>query len=603
MRCIASAIRLITLDRWNRAGSIDQRRNKHQSVLLRTVLIFCASSILVCLAYRQLRGSRAKRSPQHGATAQWVSKGGESDLPGDRVRKDSQLRFSKLESAPTITIEPLLHSVPASLGAAWNASLTSLMADAEKLFRNLQSPDYTASELQELQNYLDCTAGEGSFRWDPSGQTLAATGDTLPVYKQSPRSAVCDQRFYAQAATLAETEKKLWHVRPSLKWRWQASERCKTLPHVTATGSQPAARSLPSRGGLCALLDEKRLLLLGDSPSQYAIHDMLLDWTSERPQTCYGDVYCKEHALCQGNLSKIHSDTSGTWKGDVRIYAHLPEPPVQMGESPSSRESSADTARSARDSIRNAILRYRRLDSLFLSGASSHAQLQPAYIDQSSGIRAINMFAVPDIKRSDLIILNKAPIPLPRKFSPNARASSFQNFSHMEPSLMLIEIVENITRTVWLPDLLDAVQSARKTSDNAEQVWIYRGSWQMRFNCTQLRSDESVVAASPSSYYLARTVSGLLGPSGLESSNFHVAYYNVQTVVQNYLVHQVIAPILSMPYLDLDTMTSGWRTGSVAGGDCLRFCLPSPGLSLEEAFIGGLIRVLSWQRGRERFIS
>lgn len=43
--------------------------------------------------------------------------------------------------------------------------------------------------------------------------------------------------------------------------------------------------------------------------------------------------------------------------------------------------------------------------------------------------------------------------------------------------------------------------------------------------------------------------------------------------------------------------TQGYGAGvgvgmrSAASGDCLRYCLPSPGGAVEEAFLGGLLRV------------
>jgi hypothetical protein len=66
-----------------------------------------------------------------------------------------------------------------------------------------------------------------------------------------------------------------------------------------------------------------------------------------------------------------------------------------------------------------------------------------------------------------------------------------------------------------------------------------------------------------------------------------------------------LGPEFGIPFLDLESQASVWRTGlvaspsiasrhhSVSPSDCFDYCFPSPGLTLEESFLGGLLKILS----------
>jgi hypothetical protein len=82
----------------------------------------------------------------------------------------------------------------------------------------------------------------------------------------------------------------------------------------------------PNRSELCHLLRHKYLMAVGDTSSMYLMHDLLLDWTRERAQTCYGDLYCTVHAICLDKL-RTGTDVNRSWDSDERIFNRLPDPP------------------------------------------------------------------------------------------------------------------------------------------------------------------------------------------------------------------------------------------------------------------------------------
>ena len=104
----------------------------------------------------------------------------------------------------------------------------------------------------------------------------------------------------------------------------------------------------------------------------------------------------------------------------------------------------------------------------------------------------------------------------------------------------------------------------------------------------------------------------------------HIAYHNAQLVLQNHLARTVVLPAFGIPFLDLETPLSVWRSGMVGSsaaspfrtpssaaqqqhqqqavlssaglrsptsGDCTRYCFPSPGLAVERFFLGALATV------------
>ncbi|GAA5842112.1 hypothetical protein JCM11251_006528 [Rhodosporidiobolus azoricus] len=579
-------------------------------------------------------------------------------------------------------ILPSTSSLPSSLIAPFESTLASLDDLANTLLSSavFSIPAYrlkgvpgtaisASSEAHSLQAYLDCTSSKGEWVYDPEGVHLGNYGGGLTVHKQEGRYASCDKRFY-KGREVGDGE---WDVRESLKWRWVPSPSCVDLapPSLSAFASKSEV-ALLSRTRLCRLLAHKSTLLLGDT-TQYSLHDLILDWTVTEPQSCYGDLYCKEHALCGEILRKKDGTSVEAWKDDERVYHRLPLPPgsskmlpkrdLVVGEetfhghqhhdhltlahsSPLTKRQSS----SPRSPSYGTLLRYRRTDGL----RPATAYTLPTYKHPFTGIREINQQWLADSRRSDLVILTKPPLPLPLKGHNETwdewvyEAMENEELTLEEKAQRLLEAAADVTENVWLPELLEALKAIRAPPSPADQLVVYRSGWRMHADCAASSPDsenedaDETLPTSPGDgpppHSSQPSLSSLLFRRSPTTGQrdlvpLHIAFHNLQLLLQNRIARSSVLPAFGIPYLDLETPLSVWRSGMVgssaaapfiafsgeaqavfasagpsqglrspASGDCSRYCFPSPGMAVEEFFLGALMRVFEagWAGDNER---
>ncbi|KAK4056400.1 hypothetical protein OIO90_002543 [Microbotryomycetes sp. JL221] len=550
--------------------------------------------------------------------------------------------------------------LPSSVLAGWDEALEGLSAaamEATKSTLKLASIDRKIhgipgtgieddDEAEALQAHLDCMSGKGEWVYDEVGTDK--TG--LMVHKQESIHATCDKRFYKGRDT-PEKNGNTWDVRESLKWRWVPSASCRS----TAVAGSLSSQRL-SRRRFCELLAHKSTLLVGDLP-QFSLHDMLLDWTSLKPQTCYGDLYCKKHSLCRDVLSSDRDVES--WDADERVYNPLPKPPgglqkrevddPEPADDDDSVTSGSQDSHKYKSAAEGTYLRFQRADGL----RHATAQTAPTYTHPATGVREVNQQWMADSRRWDILILTKAPVPLPAKgrnetwddlFSIDDTSSTLD-----QQARKMVEATWRMTEDVWLPELLDTLRAVRGPSAPPNQLVVYRGGWRSHHDCGASNLPEEDIASTWHAWsknagdgppprtlqpslakllFRTRDVNGRVVRSLVDQ---HTLFFNLQTVMQNHLVRTIVAPAFGMPFLDLETSSSVWRSGMVGGsaatpfqsrstdtgsfgsfvdqieqaaygsgidiglrsaasGDCSRYCWPSPGGAVEEAFIGGLTR-------------
>ncbi|KAJ8291586.1 hypothetical protein OF846_005249 [Rhodotorula toruloides] len=574
---------------------------------------------------------------------------------------------------------PSADSLSPAFAQTYDSLFESLASDAESLvssatsslssrLRGIPGTAITSSsEARDIQSFLDRSSSSGLWVHDASGEWIASQGRGLTVHKQESRYAACDKRFYKgrEPGSAADEVEGGWDVRESLKWRWVPSRSCANLAPASLS---PSLRSSvpPSRSRFCRLLAHKSTLLLGDS-TQYSLHDLLLDWTTTEPQSCYGDLYCKEHALCGEILRSEEGEGVEDWEGDERVYHRLPLPlggeELQRREERASEEAIEDASipssdahdstshshthikrqSSTRSPSYGTLLRYRRTDGL----RPSSAQTLPDYAHSSTGVREVNQQWLADSRRSDIVVLNKPPLPLPRKgFNETwdewvRGLLSDERVEVEQKALRIVEAAAETTRNVWVPELVEALRAIRAPPSPPDQLVVYRGGWRQHADCavSSIKSDtDNELPTSPGdgppprssqpslSDLLFRADGSLLPP--------HIIYHNAQLFFQNHLARRVVLPAFGVPFLDLDTPLSVWRSGMIGSssaspfsssstashaaqtvlagagkglrsptsGDCTRYCFPSPGLSLETFFLGALGTVFEagWAGDGER---
>lgn len=562
-----------------------------------------------------------------------------SSFPSPSYQPHLKSRQLTSPSHPRIPITPGLpstSSLPDSLYSTFDSILSSLSSTADSLtsrairsshlsIDGLPGTSITSTEdFKSIQAYLDCTVGEGEWVYVSLGTSLSTEGKGLPVHKLESKYSSCDKRFYKGRDPASSTETE-WDVRESLKYHFLPSSTCSSLLPSHLAPSKKLSQ-LPSRTRFCELLAHKSLLLLG-SPTQYSLHDLLLDYTTIEPQSCYGDLYCKEHALCGGILGNQKGSEKErsveNWEIDERVYHRLPLPPPSSDLSPRSVDpNSPSLERRQSKSLYpsptySTLLRYRRTDGL----RPATAQTLPSYQHPFTAISEKNQQWLADSRRSDLVILEKRPLPLPLK-SHNA---TFDNwfYEYLENDKVevegkvkrILEAVEEVTREVWLVELMDALKSIRGEPSPLDQLVVYRSGWRSHFDCGQSQPSSNSPEDGPSPLNSQPTLHDLIyRPSTNSLQPLHIIYHNLQLTLQNHLARTEILPSFGIPYLDLETPLSVWRSGLLGGsgggqkgmrsstsGDCERYCFPSPGLAVERGFVGGLERLLelSWGGRRE----
>ncbi|KAI7943913.1 hypothetical protein MJO28_011441 [Puccinia striiformis f. sp. tritici] len=535
----------------------------------------------------------------------------------------------------------------------------------------------TNSERQDLQKWLDCTSGEGEWRWEPINDR--AEPRTMTVHKQGAQEAKCERAFYESSSSLgmanrSRSTKDNWDVRPSLKFRWFPSPKCDN------TLKPPKIKPTLSRRNLCDLLRHRSILIVGDL-SQYSLHDLLLDWTSTKQTHCAGNLYCKIHAICSDDQFSINWNGNSTKLENGELDSHVyhqipPQPSSQIHFTKNVSSSSTleeKTPRSSSNHERGTFLRYRRSDSLWGSTSSTDPRFDPVWIHPNNGIRDINNFWYGDVRKSDLVILSRRPLGLPLRdttlknlfrASQNMKKSQsvynkhldyLRRFSGSDPKVwgtksdallvewnkgertgdLMIKMAIKTVLEIWLPEVLFTLLQLLKSDDprSQERLIVWRGEWRMHGDCVSSTSGNT--SDNKNEFDWDQWWNGHLSVSAGDGRRPHssppdllsilfpppnnqtkepgstkidihqrsLIFHNLQVIFQNHIMRNLV-PNLGIPFLDLESLASVWRTGLVASptfnanhhllADCYHYCLPSPGLHLEESFLGGLSRILSF---------
>ncbi|KAG0145713.1 hypothetical protein CROQUDRAFT_658384 [Cronartium quercuum f. sp. fusiforme G11] len=661
------------------------------------------------------------------------------------TRDPPNIKLDKTESPPTLGPLPKNHPL--------EKAYTNALKDVDDAVRRIIANDpiislhefknrtagipgtaiTTNAERISLQKWLDCTSTQGEWRWQPLANSSARR--PLTVHKQGPLEARCDRSYYqARERGEGNLSDDGWSVRPSLQFRWYPSNRCDSLRPRQLKDDVHL-----SRKDLCRLLRHKNILMVGDV-TQFSLHDLLLDWTSTKPVTCYGDLYCKEHGICGHELtddwdgSAIELESGAL---DDHVYQRLPTQPNltsfssyatnpslenvvgSLNASPSDlfprsslhnqagRKTSKESPKQSSKPARGTILRFRRSDSLWASSSPSHRRFDPIWLHDNTGIRDINNYWITDSRKSDLVILSRPPLPFPlpshrhkaftktteipaphlqylRHVSNNKSCPSVEFFETggVIAAASLIDMARRMVLEVWLPEIMYSLLSLRSTASPPDQLMVWRGDWRIQPDCAKqdnwddeqkrhrdsetdhqtrfdwknwwqrrAEGDGPPLHSSPPSLlsimysdfadqlYDQKFDRFTASRRKTLDAQTHIrdprtVFHNLQVIFQNQLMRQ-LAPAFGIPYLDLESLTSVWRSGMVGGSsvssikkpfkfissqpqvesfdqfhssinllkskigqNCLHYCFPSPGMVIEEGFIGGLLKIfhLGWDQ-------
>jgi hypothetical protein len=600
-------------------------------------------SILSLILFALATSSPTRKNPQFNAVI---------DKFSEIIRPSGTSKFTTIISINS----SLPETVDSPSSRTWTEAISSLEATAELNVRDslkhlspIEGIPGTAIESNvefiQLQQRLDCMSGQGDwkYRTDETGGEV----EELLVHKQESIYNSCDRQFAKGKEEKGATN---WNVRSSLKWQWLPARHCNTTREMGRL----------DRFRLCTLLAHKKLLIIGDTPS-FSIHDLILDYTTTSPVSDYGDLYCKEHSICGELLKRGPVEMDEEWISDKRVYNDLPPRTKQilsgveilsdvesrkrkkdekMRRLKAKRDEMVDSRYSTASS--GTLLRFRRSD-----GLSSHSR--PNFIHPSTGILEVNQPFLPDVSRSEIIIITKSPLPLPSRFFTSDWSEWYASVERggEEGASRMIQAVESITRDVWIPELIETlITMRRKTEGMTGGLLIYRGSWRSHSDCGKsnlgVEGDDGKIPTSrgdgppphlqqpdlPSLLFSLRTQFDRSKSSQHDidmtsnSTLNHLAtlFTNLQIILQNHVIRTIILPQFGIPFIDMESSSSVMRSGMVGGstskyaslpsavdqhifdtsaglrsaasGDCHRYCLPSPGRFIETTFLGGLMEIL-----------
>ncbi|THU89369.1 hypothetical protein K435DRAFT_865347 [Dendrothele bispora CBS 962.96] len=341
-----------------------------------------------------------------------------------------------------------------------------------------------------------------------------------------------------------------WRVTDSVETRREVMRQ--TRPHFPGRDSTPIREyvfskncfpstisPLPSVESLCSQLQGKKIIFVGPETT-YRLHISwlgALEKYERRSHACLGREFCTFHQICRTPV-KV-DEPFQTKPGNVKY--------------PSDR---------ALMSTHSAVLRYALSTSLY-AGKDSR---DPRYTvpddqaDVSTGIRMREVYWLAHARKSDVIVLNRGPIPAPSwtydgtdtgNWTFVASITSPIDVAHAEPAQKIVAAALNVTIGRFLPELMQTLEVIRQEPNIKSKLLIWHGSWYLR---------SSYLNGSDSRKLFFR-------PNDLWS-----LYYNAQVYMHNHLLQSllphygiVFVPLTlpKLPTQDLDSSTTGARDNAL----------------------------------------
>ncbi|KIY66927.1 hypothetical protein CYLTODRAFT_21173 [Cylindrobasidium torrendii FP15055 ss-10] len=326
----------------------------------------------------------------------------------------------------------------------------------------------------------------------------SAIPDYLPV---GTHIHLDDQRFQQSILCSALSAPPLFQNRGQTA----AKDPCWTAP-TSELGPISAA-------DLCQLHAKKRILLVGPELT-YHLHLLWLAALSEhdhQSHECRGSEFCTFHHVCQS----LHNDE------DRRNQRHQ--------TMPSNNELST---------FNSSLIRFVMSTSLYTSSDAEDEHYTVPQIDAETGVRVRDMPWISKAKKSDIVILHRAPLPAPAFTHDGTKRGNWSfvdAFERLVPD-RIVNAALHTTLNRFLPALNDTLTTLNAQAEfhKKDIFWIWHGG--LYKPCT-----------SSSSY---------LNPQAFaSSSNNWQLYLNAQSYMHDYLLPKIL-PHYRILYVPLVSLSS-----------------------------------------------
>ncbi|KAI4528079.1 hypothetical protein K525DRAFT_185177 [Schizophyllum commune Loenen D] len=337
-------------------------------------------------------------------------------------------------------------------------------------------------------------------------------------------------------------------------------------PDYSCLGKAPCSSPEASALDLCATISSQKVLLVG-SEATHHLHTLWLDALDE-DQTCLGPEFCTFHHVCL--------------PPSMRTGAALSEP--RFKKLPRDQDLAE---------LGSALVRFSLSSSLLVP--ESPRVYSEVRVDARTGVRARNSNWLEQARRSQVVVMNRGPVPAPaatynisdapdalerwevpwrdvlEKAGNKDYVGSGERFSRIE---RLVNAALDVTLHSMLPEVIETLARMREDDIVSKNILIWHGAWYKQPQCS---------SGKPSS---SNILSEVLDPS----LDPWTLYHNLQATARRRL----------KPGEDMSLLDAANTTALVAPdrakseehrqrSDCIRYPGTSPGgRALQAVFLRSL---------------
>ncbi|KAK2464296.1 hypothetical protein APHAL10511_003753 [Amanita phalloides] len=343
------------------------------------------------------------------------------------------------------------------------------------------------------------------------------------------------------------------------------------------------------------MLRAKKILLVGPEATFHLhslwLHDLSKYFNTSRK--CLGPEFCTFHHACLDGALEASLSTT------------------RVKKVPGSRELAA---------YESCILRFILSTTLYASNNPRDPAFTTPIIDQRTGIRTKNAFWMNQARKTDLLILNRGPVPAPAwtyYFSQKTMAGNWtfvddlcsnastkyfdldnlypqRSYHRYKRGICIINAALHATLSIFLPGIMETLTAIQKDAAIRTKNIVWHGTWYLNPTCTSY--------GSPKGF----SVEPQLLP--YDESMYMVdpwtLYYNAQVYMHDKLLSILLPHVgivylpLSFPLAPANVTYKGTKRGQKnlfeeERKECIRYPFEEPeGRALEAAFLGGLVKIL-----------
>ncbi|KAF9460756.1 hypothetical protein BDZ94DRAFT_885328 [Collybia nuda] len=414
-----------------------------------------------------------------------------------------------------LAFPPRLHHRVTSMATlifAWVLTLLIFVLSVVYLGRPYTETAWRAhpSSWNSLNNILEKVISENSAHWD--SHAPIASG---PQYRAS-RDTVHEINKFQNSLDIIEGQ--LWTFRHSNGILGASDTRRNLSSLHTSTNTSALAAEF------CSTLSARKLLFVG-SENTFYLHSLWLKTLEKyegRQYYCHDPNLCTFHHICQ-------SLSNATEPFQVMDSLRLKKRPTEKEFL----------------SWGSSVIRYSHSDSLHMSDNEEDMAYTKPMVDIFSHVRVRNAYYLGHLKRADVILMGRAPLPAPAWSYANSgsgfnwayRNHTYRNQSwpYLEGNSLTTHIIQaalHNTLVSFLPTTIHSLNNLQMTLGTRHKILVWHSSWYRYPQCSSIRSSKNEL--------YVEDLSGPLPHIPVRRTDPWSLYHNTQVYIQNRLMRALL---------------------------------------------------------------